>query len=59
MNARTPLAVLKSLGYTGSNAIAAFPPLLLDKISSDLLLACDPEDGIDLLAHYTSRECGT
>jgi len=58
MNARTPLAVLKSLGYTGSNAIAAFPPLLLDKISSDLLLACDPEDGIDLLAHYSPGGCG-
>ena len=52
MNGRTPLAVLQSLGYTGDPAIAAFPRVLLDKLSTDLLMACDPVDGIDLLAHY-------
>lgn len=53
MNSRTPLTVLQSLCYTGQQAIVAFPPLLLDRISTDLLMACDPEDGNDLLAHYT------
>ena len=53
MNGRTPLAVLQSLGYTGDPAIAAFPPVLLDKLGTDLLMACDRVDGIDLLAHYT------
>jgi transposase-like protein len=52
MEERTPLAVLQSLGYSGPHLIAAFPPLLLDDVSDDLLLACDPLDGIDLLAHY-------
>jgi len=55
MNGRTPLAVLQSLGYTGDPAIAAFPPVLLDKLGTDLLMACDPVDGIDLLAHYNSQ----
>jgi transposase len=54
MNARAPLAVLRSLGYTGHQAIVAFPTVLLDRISTDLLMACGPEDGIDLLAHYTT-----
>jgi transposase len=60
MDARPPLAVLQSLGYTGGPAIAAFPPLLLDEISAHVLIACDPVDGIDLLAHYTNvnRSCG-
>jgi len=52
MNGRTPLAVLQSLGYTGHQAIAAFYPVLLDRLSTDLLMACDPVGGIDLLAHY-------
>jgi len=52
MDGRTPLAVLQSLGYTDQEAIASLPPVLLDNISTDLLLACDPQDGIDLLAHY-------
>ena len=52
MHGRTPLAVLQSLGYTGHQAIASFPPILLDRVSTDLLMACDPVDGIDLLAHY-------
>lgn len=55
MNGRTPLAVLQSLSYTGDPAIAAFPPVLLDKLGTDLLMACDPVDGIDLLAHYTVK----
>ena len=44
--------MLRSLDYTGHQPIAALPPLLLDDISADLLLACDPLDGIDPLAHY-------
>jgi hypothetical protein len=52
---RPPLVALQDLGYTGPKAIAAFPPLLLDRISTDLLLACDSEAGIDLLAHYSRR----
>jgi len=47
-----PLAVLQRLGYTGSQAIASFPPVLLDNISTDLLMACDPSGGNDLLTHY-------
>jgi len=27
-------------------------PILLDPISTDLLMACDPDTGNDLLAHY-------
>jgi hypothetical protein len=39
-------------GYPGAATIAAMPPPLLDDISADLLLACDPETGNNLLAHY-------
>ncbi len=46
------LAVLKGLGYTGRDEVALFPPILLDPISTDLLLSRDPEGGNDLLAHY-------
>lgn len=52
MDGRSPLAMLQDLSYTGHQAIAAFPPVLLDDMSTDLLMACDPEDGNDLLAHY-------
>jgi len=52
MEQSPPLAVLQRLGYTGSQAIASFPPVLLDNISTDLLMACAPSDGNDLLAHY-------
>jgi len=31
---------------------AALPPIILDEISTDLVLACDPETGNDLLARY-------
>lgn len=47
-----PLAVLQRLGYTGPKTIAAFPPVLLDKVSTDLILACSQNVGNDLLAHY-------
>lgn len=33
-----PEAVLQHLGYTGDERIALFPPVLLDDISTDLLL---------------------
>jgi len=52
MNGRTPLAVLQSLGYTGDPAVAIFPPVLLGKLGTDLLMACDSVNGIGLLAHY-------
>ena len=53
MHKQTPLAVLHRLGYNGPDQIALFPPILLDTISTDLLLDCDPEDGNDLLTYYT------
>ena len=52
MNGRTPLAVLQSLGHTGDQAIAAFHPVLLDRLSTDLLMTCNSQGGIDLLAYY-------
>lgn len=53
MEQQPPLAVLKRLGYTGRDEIALFPPVLLDAISTDVVLSRDPEGGNDLLAHYT------
>jgi hypothetical protein len=52
MRQSPPLAVLEHLGYPSQKLMAAFPPVLLDDISTDLLCACDPEDGIDVLAQY-------
>jgi transposase len=48
----TPLQVLRKLGYNGHDRIALLPPILMDTISTDLLLACDPQGGNDLLAYY-------
>jgi len=31
-------------------------PILLDPISTDLLMACDPDTGNDLLAHYKAEK---
>jgi len=53
MDGQPPLDKLRHLGYTGDPAIAIFPPFLLDDISTYLTMACHPEDGIDLLAHYS------
>ena len=53
MGTNPPSQVLSQLGYTGPASIAAMPPVLLAPISSDLLLACDPEGGTDLLTRYT------
>ena len=53
MDGRSPLAALQDLSYTGHQTIAAFPPVLLDHMSTDLLMACDPETGNDLLVHFT------
>jgi len=53
MEKRTPLQMLRHLGHNGRDHIALFPPVLLNKISTDLLLACDPESGNDLLTYYT------
>jgi hypothetical protein len=52
MGRRTPLAMLKELGYHGREHIAVLPPILLDAVSTDLLMACDAENGNDLLAFY-------
>ena len=53
MDKQTPLEVLHRLEYNGSDQIALFPPILLGTISTDLILACDPEGGNDLLTYYT------
>ena len=55
MEQQPPLAVLRKLGYTGPDQIALFPPILLDNISTDFFLSCDPKGGTDLLAHYMAR----
>jgi transposase len=52
MNDRSPLNMLQSCGYSGDERVALLPPILLDPISTDLLLSCDPKGGNDLLAHY-------
>lgn len=52
MDKKPPLQTAMRLGYNGHKAMALFPPLLLDPISADLLVSCDPTDGNDLLAHY-------
>jgi len=52
MEEQTPLEVFHCLGYNGPDQIALFPPILLNTISTDLLLACDPESGSDLLTYY-------
>ena len=51
MEKRTHLDMLRHLVYNGPDHIPLFPPLPLDKISTDLLLSCDPEGGNDLLAY--------
>jgi transposase len=53
MGGKPPLTVLKDLGYNGNEAIALFPPIILDWISADLILSCDKEVGNNLLAHYS------
>ena len=59
MDHQPPLAVLRRLGYNGSDRIALLPPILLDPISPELLLSCDPEGGNDLLAYYTQGGRGS
>jgi len=53
MDRKPPLEVLGNLGYNGPATVATLPPIILDEISTDLALACDPETGNDLLARYT------
>lgn len=55
MDGRTPFQVLRDKGYQGPERIAMLPPILLDNISADLLLACDREVGTDLLTQYTAH----
>lgn len=54
MEKQSPLVRLQHLRYTGDPAIAIFPAILLDTISIDLFLACDPEGGNDVLVYYWS-----
>jgi transposase len=56
MDDQPPLKALKGCGYNGDQRIALFPPILLDPISADLLLSCDPQGGNDLLAHYSRMD---
>ena len=58
MDGRTPIEVLYHLGYNGESQIALLPPIILDPISADLLLACDSEVGNDLLAQYSQAQWG-
>lgn len=53
-----PPGSVESLGYSGPETIAAFPPIILDALSTDLRPACDPRDGNDLLAHYSRLRHG-
>jgi transposase len=57
MAQRTPFATLRELGYNGDSTIALLPPILLDPISSDLLLSCDRQAGNDVLATYMAVRC--
>jgi transposase len=57
MDHQPPLVVLRRLGYNDSDRIALLPPILLDPISPELLLSCDPEGGNDVLAHYPFHCC--
>jgi len=52
MDKQPPLQVLQRLGYNGSEQIAVFPPVLLDAMSTNLVLSFDPDPGNDLLAQY-------
>jgi transposase len=53
MERDSPLRLLTRLGYQGPETLVAFPPLLLDPISTELTLACRAKTGNDLLARYT------
>lgn len=52
MDGRPPLEILSALGYNGAPTVAALPPALLDRISTDLTVACPSRGGNDLLATY-------
>jgi len=52
MGGKTPLMVLRELGYDGGEGIAVFPTVLLDEIAPDLLLLTVGYHGDDLLAPY-------
>jgi hypothetical protein len=49
MNQKPPLEILHNLGHNGPDTLAALPPILLDPISTDLVLACHANPGEDLL----------
>lgn len=58
MDDLSPFHKLKDLGYNGPNTIVNFPIVLLDDVSTDFLLGCDPEVGNDLLAQYSRLGSG-
>ena len=61
MDDRTPLDVLRQLGYHGGDSIAYMPPIILDDVSPDILLAFDPDPhpGYHQLTQYTDTGgCG-
>ena len=57
MEGQPPLTVLKRLGYDGDERIALFPTILLDRISTDLVLAASHPPGNDLLTYYRRGRC--
>ncbi len=59
MNAKPPLDVLHNLGYNGPATLGALAPIILDGISTDLVLACHKDPGNDLFATYKYAELFT
>lgn len=54
MNNHTPLEVLRELGFRGGDTVAYMPPIILDDVSADILLAFDPEYGHNQLTQYSA-----
>jgi hypothetical protein len=52
MYQKPPLEVPARLGYNAAPTQAALAPVLLERISTDLTLACRTRGGNDLLARY-------
>lgn len=46
---------LHRFGYQGDLRLALLPPIILDPISTDLLLYCEPPPGNDLLTIYRTK----
>ncbi len=52
MDNRSPLEVLRQLGYHGGDSIAYMPPIIPDDVSPDILLAFEPHPGYHQLTQY-------